>query len=131
MSSNPLIGEIMTVGFNFAPRSWALCQGQLLAVSSNTALFSLLGTEFGGDGRTTFALPDLRGRLMKGVGHGPGLTTVRQGQRGGHDSVTLTVAQLPPHNHTATLFAEDAGPTSGNPEGNMFASHLGLSLIHI
>ena len=125
--SEPFLAEIRMVGFNFAPRGWALCQGQLLPINANTALFSLLGTTFGGDGRTTFGLPDLRGRSMKGVGNGPGLSSVQWGEKGGRESVTLSVAELPSHNHTATLFAEDAGPTSGNPEGNMFASHLGYA----
>ena len=80
-SSDPFIGEIMTVGFNFAPRGWAFCEGQLLAISSHTALFSLLGTTYGGDGRTTFGLPDLRGRVPLGVGTGPGLPSVGWGEK--------------------------------------------------
>ncbi|RBP49929.1 phage tail protein [Arenicella xantha] len=127
MSSNPFIGEIMPVGFNFAPRGWSLCDGQLLAISSNTALFSLLGTKFGGDGRTTFGLPDLRGRVMKGVGSGPGLQTVVWGQKGGHESVTLTVQNLPSHNHTVILHGETAPATLNNPLGNMLASHTGYA----
>jgi microcystin-dependent protein len=79
----PFIGEIMMVGFGFAPRGWALCDGQMLPIAQNTALFSLLGTTYGGDGRTTFALPDLRGRVPVHVGSGPGLTTKTWGQRGG------------------------------------------------
>ena len=124
MSADPLLGEIMTVGFNFAPRGWAKCEGQLLAISTNQALFSLLGATFGGDGRTTFALPDLRGRSMRGVGNGPGLSFVGWGQKGGSTTETLTTANLPSHNHTATLFGETAAASVGNPEGNMLASHL-------
>jgi microcystin-dependent protein len=82
-SGDPLLGEIMMVGFNFAPRGWAFCDGQLLAISSNTALFSLLGTTYGGDGRTTFALPDLRGRVPLHKGNGPGLSSRTLGERGG------------------------------------------------
>ena len=99
---NPFIGQVNYIGFNFAPRGWALCDGQLLPIASNTALFSLLGTAFGGDGRTTFALPDLRGRTPLGVGNGAGLNDVTWGQRGGSENVTLTVAQIPSHNHTIT-----------------------------
>lgn len=95
----PFIGEISLVGFNFAPRSWALCDGQLLAIASNTALFSLIGTTFGGDGRTTFALPDLRGRTSMHVGYGAGLDSVSWGERGGLTSVTLNTAHMPSHSH--------------------------------
>lgn len=77
------IGEIKLVGFNFAPRGWAECNGQLISISSNQALFSLLGTIYGGDGRTTFALPDLRGRIPVGTGKGPGLNDIKQGQKSG------------------------------------------------
>ena len=99
----PFIGQIQPFGFNFPPRGWAFCDGQLLAIASNTALFSLLGTTFGGDGRTTFQLPDLRGRTIKHPGNGPGLSTVTWGQRGGAETHTLTAAQMPSHNHNLTL----------------------------
>jgi len=95
----PFIGEIVMFAGNFAPRGWALCQGQLLAISSNSALFSILGTTYGGDGRTTFALPDLRGRIATQQGTGPGLAPVRLGERGGREDVTLTINELPNHNH--------------------------------
>lgn len=98
----PFLGQIQPFGFNFAPRGWAFCDGQLLPISQNTALFSLLGTIYGGDGRTTFALPDLRGRVAVQQGHGPGLSSYRIGQRGGGEQNYLTVAQLPAHNHTGT-----------------------------
>ncbi|MCI5084171.1 MAG: tail fiber protein, partial [Saprospiraceae bacterium] len=100
---NPFIGQIQAFGFNFAPRGWAFCHGQLLAISANTALFSLLGTTFGGDGRTTFALPDLRSRSIRGVGSGPGLDHVSWGERGGRYEVTLSVSNLPSHNHTGEI----------------------------
>jgi microcystin-dependent protein len=100
--ASPFIGQIQMFGFNFPPRGWSLCDGVLLAISSNTALFSLLGTTFGGDGRTTFGLPDLRGRSATHVGTGPGISTISWGERGGAENVTLSVAQMPSHNHLAT-----------------------------
>lgn len=93
------LASIIGFGSNFAPRAWATCSGQLLPIAQNTALFSLLGTIYGGDGRTTFALPDLRGRAPISAGTGPGLSTYREGQRGGVETVTLTVSQIPSHNH--------------------------------
>lgn len=97
----PFIGQIMIVGFNFAPRGWATCEGQLLAISANTALFSLLGITYGGDGRTSFGLPDLRGRVPIGQGTGPGLPNYNWGQIGGAPTTTLTISELPPHSHFA------------------------------
>jgi len=97
--SEPFVGEIRMFAGNFAPRGWAFCDGQLLAVSQNDALFSLLGTIYGGDGRTTFGLPDLRGRIPIHAGHGPGLSERRLGAKGGEEKVTLTVNQLPSHSH--------------------------------
>ena len=113
--SEPFLGEIRMFGSNFAPRGWALCDGQLLAISSNTALFSLLGTTYGGDGRTTFGLPDLRGRFPMHVGNGPGLTPRPWGQKSGAESVTLTVAEMPQHGHAVTA---DPGNTS-SPVDNL------------
>lgn len=101
--SEPFIGEIRMVGFNFAPRGWALCDGRLLAISQNSALFSLLGTTYGGNGTTTFALPDLRGRSPVGMGTGPGLTPITQGQVSGAEHVSLTTAELPPHAPAVTV----------------------------
>ncbi|MCP8898014.1 phage tail protein [Gilvimarinus xylanilyticus] len=91
------IGEIRMFGGNFAIRGWAFCHGQLMAISQNTALFSLIGTTYGGDGRTTFALPDLRGRAPVGFGDGPGLQSVREGQKLGAEQAHLTQQNLPPH----------------------------------
>lgn len=99
--SEPFIAEIRIVGFNFAPRGWAFCDGQLLPISQNTALFSLIGTTYGGDGRTTMALPDLRGRAPMQPGRGPGLTDRRLGEKVGVETVTLSEAQIPSHAHTA------------------------------
>ena len=98
--SEPFIGEIKMVGFNFAPRGWAFCSGQLLSISQNTALFSILGTTYGGDGRTTFGLPELRGRSPMGTGNGPGLSNRPLGQRSGFETATLTAAQMGAHAHT-------------------------------
>jgi microcystin-dependent protein len=99
MSMDGFIGEIRMFGGNFAPRFWAFCDGQLISVAENSALFSILGTTYGGDGRTTFALPDLRGRVPVGPGQGPGLSHYQIGSRGGSESASLTVDQLPPHTH--------------------------------
>ncbi|MEZ4447950.1 MAG: tail fiber protein [Nannocystaceae bacterium] len=110
------IGEIRLFAGNFAPRAWMLCEGQLLSIAQNTALFSILGTTYGGDGRTTFALPDLRGRAPVQAGHGPGLSDYRLGQKSGAEQVTLTVSQMPSHNHSVTSSSEDANaklPSSG------------------
>ncbi len=96
----PMIGEIRMFGGNFAPRAWAFCNGQLLAISQNQALFSILGTTYGGDGRTTFALPDLRGRVAISEGTGPGLTPRPLGQRSGQEVHTLTQNEMPSHTHS-------------------------------
>ena len=117
--SEPFIAQIMQVGFNFAPRGWSTCDGQILPIASHTALFSLLGTTFGGDGRTTFGLPDLRGRISKHVGTGPGLTPVIWGQKGGAETVTLSEAQMPAHDHD--LQATAARGDTGSPDGNLLA----------
>lgn len=98
--SEPFVGEIRMFAGNFAPRGWAFCDGQLLAVSQNDALFSLLGTIYGGDGRTTFGLPDCRGRIPIHAGSGPGLSARRLGAKGGAENETLTVNQLPSHGHS-------------------------------
>ncbi|CAL2101964.1 Microcystin-dependent protein [Tenacibaculum sp. 190130A14a] len=97
------LGEIKMFGGNFAPRGWAFCEGQLLAISQNTALFSILGTTYGGDGRTTFGLPDLRGRVAISAGRGPGLQDYRQGAKGGSELRTLNITQIPSHNHMMSL----------------------------
>ena len=115
--TDEFIGSICVVGFNFCPRGYAEADGRLLRVSSYNALFSLLGTSYGGDGRTTFALPDLRGRVMIGTGQGPGLSTIRQGQRGGAENVTLTQAQLPAHIHSGHVNATSANGDADDPSG--------------
>lgn len=110
----PLLGQIVLFAGTFAPRGWALCDGQLLSISQHTALFSLLGTNYGGDGRTTFALPDLRGRVPIHPGRGPGLTTRELGQAGGEEATTpapVTVEAVEPMHPDATQVAA-AGPRS-------------------
>ena len=107
--SEPFIAEIRIFAGNFAPRGWAFCDGQLLPIAENTALFSLIGTIYGGDGRTTMALPNLQGRAPMHPGRGPGLTARRLGEKVGVETVTLTEAQIPSHNHTAR-----AASTTGN-----------------
>lgn len=99
--SEPFTAEIRIFAGNFAPRGWAFCNGQLLPIAQNTALFSLIGTTYGGDGRTTTALPNLKGRVPMHPGRGPGLTSRRLGQRGGAEMITLSEAQMPSHKHTA------------------------------
>lgn len=118
----PYIGQVIMFAGNFAPRGWALCEGQLMPISSNTALFSILGTTYGGDGRTTFALPDLRGRSPISPGSGPGLENVRLGQRGGVESVTLNINNLPAHTHNAVM--------STGPDTNLSDESTGNRLAH-
>lgn len=123
---DPFVGEIRAVGFNFAPRGWALCQGQLLNISQNAALFSLLGTYYGGDGRSTFGLPDLRGRLIVQPGQGAGLSAYQLGQLSGTESETLLATQLPAHTHQASGLTVSASSATtnevSNPAGNVPAS---------
>ena len=124
--SEPFIAEVRIFAGNFAPRSWAFCNGQLLPISQNTALFSLIGTTYGGDGRTTTALPDLQDRVPMHPGRGPGLTDRRLGQKGGVETVTLTEQQMPNHRHSMT-----ASPSPGEqpgPANNAFARGVGGSL---
>jgi len=117
--SEPFIGEIKMIGYNFAPRGWALCDGQLLPISQNTALFSILGTTYGGDGRSTFALPDLRGRAPLQQGGGPGLSPYFLGEKTGSESVTLTAAQMASHSHQWQVNDELANQTA--PQNNALA----------
>ncbi|MFP6846143.1 MAG: tail fiber protein [Thalassolituus sp.] len=119
--SDPFVGEIRMFAGNFAPRGWAFCDGQLLAVSQNDALFSLLGTTYGGDGRTTFGLPDMRGRLPVHQGQGSGLTLRRLGSHYGEENVTLTVNEIPPHSHG--FMASTAEVSSSNPANDVLGSH--------
>ena len=113
--SEPFLGQIMLVGFNFAPVGWAFCNGQLLSIAQNAALFSLLGTAFGGDGVSNFALPDLRGRAAVGFGNGVGLTPYTLGEITGTETVTLTASQMPAHSHL--VGANAANATVASPSG--------------
>src|ERR1700733_15353479 len=97
--SAPFLGQLLLVPYNFAPRGWAFCSGQILPIAQNTALFSLLGTTYGGNGQTTFALPDLRGRTALSSGQGPGLGSYDLGEVSGTESVTILQSNMPPHNH--------------------------------
>lgn len=116
---DPFLGEVRIFAGNFAPQNWALCQGQILSIAQNSALFSLLGVNFGGNGTSTFGLPDFRGRAPVHQGAGPGLTPRSVGEAGGETGVSLTGAQLPFHTHP---FQAAAGPATGtNPAGNLLA----------
>src|ERR1041384_833519 len=101
--SEPFLGEVKLVPYNFAPLGWAMCSGQLMALDQNEALFALLGTTYGGDGQVTFALPDLRGRAAIHKGQGPGLSNYDQGQVGGVEQVTLISGQIPAHTHAVPV----------------------------
>ena len=120
----PFIGQIEIFGGNFAPRGWAFCNGQLLSIAQYTALFSILGTTYGGDGRTTFGLPDLQGRVAVHAGTGPGLSTKTLGEKAGVENVTLNVTQIPSHNHSGqgTIQAKNGQPDESNPGGQVPAS---------
>ncbi|PWF41057.1 phage tail protein [Massilia glaciei] len=133
------IGTIMNVGFNFAPKGWALCNGQLMSISQNSALFALIGTNFGGDGVTTFQLPDMQGRMPIGPGNGAGLTPRTLGGRGGSETgagtgtvsgaVTLTAANLPPHTHDATGLTAVTTVKTAAGAGGVAAPTEGCGLI--
>lgn len=126
--TNPFMGQITPVGFGFAPRGWLSCEGQLLPIAQNTALFSLLGTTFGGDGRTTFGLPDLRGRSPVGQGTGPGLSPIRWGEKTGAQDSQLAAANIPSHTHTATLRAREALGNVGTTTGSSLAQAADANL---
>ena len=114
----PFLGQLMLVPYDFAPNGWALCNGQLLSIAQNQALFSLIGTTYGGDGVSTFALPDLRGRVPVSSGQGPGLSSYSVGETYGAESVTLNTTQIPSHTHAVNCDSakgKEAGPTGGYP----------------
>ena len=121
--SDPFVAEIRIFAGNFAPRGWALCNGQLLPISQNTALFSLLGTFYGGDGKSTFALPNLQGSAPVHQGQGPGLSMYFIGQTGGEPSVTLINSEMPAHTHSVSASATDGGDRS--PANERFAVGVG------
>lgn len=129
---DPYLGSIMLFAGNFAPRGYALCQGQLLPISQNAALFSILGTTYGGNGQTTFALPDLRGRAPIGAGQGPGLTPIDLGEMSGSQTVTLVTPNMPMHTHPATVTincANDGRPNSDAPAGQALDNGSGVNLF--
>lgn len=113
----PFIGEIRMVGFNYAPKGWAKCEGQLLPINQNQALFALLGTQFGGNGTTTFALPDLRGRVAMCEGTAAGLTPRNIGETGGTETNVLSVDQMPSHSHSVSAVSTEGNQNS--PSGNL------------
>jgi microcystin-dependent protein len=127
--AEPFIAEIRMFGGNFAPRNWAFCDVQLLAIAQNQSLFSLLGTTYGGDGRTSFGLPDLRGRLPIHKGTGPGLTTRSLGEKFGSEQEILSTNEVAPHSHTATGQArcKDGNGTTDLAKGNIWSDDLGSS----
>lgn len=118
--SDPFLGQIAFVPYNFAPRGWADCDGQILSIAQNTALFSLLGTTYGGNGQTTFALPDMRGRSLVDDGQGPGLQSYNLGEMAGQENVTLNITQIPSHNHVIQAVTEEGNESS--PTGNVPAN---------
>jgi microcystin-dependent protein len=122
--SDPFIGEIKIVGFNFAPYGWAFCNGQLLSIQQNTALFSLLGTTYGGDGRTNFGLPNLQGRVPVDAGSGPGLTPRTLGDSGGVTTVTLNASTMAPHTHVPMAVKSN---NAASPKDNTWGAEPGRS----
>jgi microcystin-dependent protein len=125
--SQPFIGEIRMFGGNFAPNGWALCQGQLIAIVENTTLFQLIGTTYGGDGQTTFALPNLQSRIPLHQGQGPGLTNRVISATGGQEQVGLELAQMPTHAHPIHT---DAPATSGSPSNNLPGNTSGPNALY-
>lgn len=119
--SEPFIAAIILFAGNFSPRGWAFCQGQILSIAQNTALFSLLGTTFGGNGQTTFALPDLRGRVPVGTGQGPGLPAINLGEVSGAPTHTLIITEIPAHNHSVQLAASNLAGNSNDPTNRRLA----------
>ena len=127
-ATEPCIGQIMCAAFNFAPNGWAELNGQLLPIAQNTALFSLLGTQYGGNGQTTFALPDMRGRVLLHAGQGPGLTNRNQGDSSGTETVTLSNGQLPAHTHTVTTMGSPSDATLVSPANGVPATKARTTL---
>lgn len=121
--ADPFVAEVRIFPFNFAPKGWAWCNGQLLPISQNTALFSLLGTTYGGDGKSTFALPDIEGRAVMHPGQGPGLSLHDLGEMSGSETVTLLESEIPAHSHTLTASGSDGGDRS--PANEQFAVNVG------
>lgn len=123
---DPFIAEIRLLPYSFAPRDWALCNGQILSISQNPALFSLLGTTYGGDGKSTFALPNLQGSVVMHPGQGPGLSPHDLGESGGSDKITLVESEMPAHPHPLSASTGDGNATS--PVGQRLANGIGLAM---
>jgi len=123
---DPFVAEIRIFPFNFAPKGWAFCDGQILPLSQNTALFSLLGTTYGGDGESNFALPNMQGNGPMHPGQGPGLSLHDLGETGGSDTVSLLESEIPSHTHGWTVSAADA--LTGSPSDQLFASGVGIGM---
>lgn len=121
--AEPFIGQILMAGFNFAPRGWALCNGQLMSIAQNTALFSLLGTYYGGDGRTTFGLPNMQSRASVHQGRGPGLSNYVLGEEGGASTETLITSEMPMHTHSVDCISQPGNQPS--PLGHVWAAEAG------
>jgi microcystin-dependent protein len=128
--ASPFVAEIRIFGFNFAPTGWALCNGQILPISQNTALFSLLGTMYGGDGKSTFALPNMQGNVPINQGQGPGLSQRFIGENGGAETVTVLVSEIPAHNHNfvGTTANSSTVTSSGNQVANGFTGNFQSSV---
>ena len=124
--ADPFVAEIRIFPFNFAPKGWAFCDGQLLPLSQNTALFSLLGTTYGGDGKSNFALPDMQGNAPMHPGQGPGLSLHDLGETGGSETVSLLESEIPSHSHSLTASASDGNNTK--PAGQLFAQGAGVQI---
>jgi microcystin-dependent protein len=123
--ADPFVAEIRIFPFNFAPKGWAFCDGQLLPLSQNTALFSLLGTTYGGDGKSTFALPDMQGNVPMHPGQGPGLSLHDLGEMGGSETVTLLESEIPAHTHSMMASTQDGGDS--HPQNNLLAQGIGIA----
>src|SRR5437016_5103099 len=124
--ADPFVAEIRIFPFNFAPKGWAFCDGQLLPISQNTALFSLLGTTYGGDGKSTFALPDLQGNVPLHAGQGPGLQLWDLGELQGSETITLLESEVPAHSHAIQAKTQNADANNPNPSGQILAAgHYG------
>ena len=123
--ADPFVAEIRIFPFNFAPKGWAWCDGELLPLSQNTALFSLLGTTYGGNGKSNFALPDLQGRAPMHPGQGPGLSLHDLGETGGSDTVTLLESEIPSHSHAVTASQSDG--LERTPQNQLLATGMGIS----
>jgi microcystin-dependent protein len=125
------LAEIRLFAGNFAPRGWAFCNGQILSIAQNTALFALIGTTYGGNGQTTFALPDLRGRTAVGPGQGPGLPAVNLGEMSGETTHTLIITEMPAHNHSAQAAGNSNSGDSSSPNGNTWATSTTRDNVYI